>query len=531
MRPVVALAILCFAGGLGLRAQAVQGSASNETCAGCHDQAKKVAVSAHGSVACATCHEKHEEYPHPAGIAKPVCASCHQEAGNDYARGVHGRAVAAGNQSAPECSTCHQSAHDVLSPHSADFRKAVPDLCGMCHDAVLTEYKTSIHGQAIGRGELTAAVCTDCHGEHMILKKGDANSSVNGSHVRETCGQCHANVRLARRFGLPADRVTTFDASFHGLAVAGGSQTVANCASCHGFHGILPSSDVKATTNARNLPTTCGKCHPGAGSRFTIGPVHQSEGATEPPLVGWVRRFYLLVIPLTIGLMILHNGGDFIRKLLRHRRGVPFVRHAPQAGDLRMLPFERLSHAMLAVSFIVLAWTGVALKAHGEWWAAPLALPELRRNIHRAAAAVFMIVTAMHFISLLANRTLRHHWTEMIPQWRDATGAFQALLYNLGLREKKPDLPAHGYIEKAEYWAVVWGSAVMIVTGVLLWANNFSLRFLPKAILDVATAVHWYEAILASLAIVAWHLYFVIFDPEVYPMDFAWLTGRSTRKR
>jgi len=37
--------------------------------------------------------------------------------------------------------------------------------------------------------------------------------------------------------------------------------------------------------------------------------------------------------------------------------------------------------------------------------------------------------------------------------------------------------------------------------------------------------VHFYEAVLATLAILVWHLYFVIFNPDVYPMNMAWFTG------
>src|SRR5262249_46066494 len=78
---------------------------------------------------------------------------------------------------------------------------------------------------------------------------------------------------------------------------------------------------------------------------------------------------------------------------------------------------------------------------------------------------------------------------------------------------------------------VVWGTVVMVITGLLLWFNNWSLQFLPKWALDVSTSIHWYEAILATLAILVWHFYSVIFDPDVYPLDMAWLTGQSPRKR
>ena len=78
---------------------------------------------------------------------------------------------------------------------------------------------------------------------------------------------------------------------------------------------------------------------------------------------------------------------------------------------------------------------------------------------------------------------------------------------------------------------MVWGTALMGVTGVMLWVETLVLRWLPSWALDVATAVHFYEAVLATLAIIVWHFYAVIFDPAVYPMDPAWLNGRSAPGR
>jgi hypothetical protein len=42
---------------------------------------------------------------------------------------------------------------------------------------------------------------------------------------------------------------------------------------------------------------------------------------------------------------------------------------------------------------------------------------------------------------------------------------------------------------------------------------------------DVARTIHFYEAWLATLAIIVWHLYYVIFNPDAYPMNLAWITG------
>lgn len=512
-------------------------AADNSACTACHDQEAKLQKSAHSSLACASCHLNHQDYPHPAGIPKPACSQCHQGQERDYERGVHGQAVKNGNAGAPDCALCHGSAHELVHPKSADFRAKVPETCGMCHAEVVEQFQASVHGKALAKGINQAPLCTDCHGEHSILKHTNLASPVAAPNIRDTCGSCHGNVRLARRFGLPADRVVSFDASFHGLASKGGSETVANCASCHGVHNILPSSDRRSTINPRNLAATCGKCHEGAGKRFAISQVHLLEGRREAPAISWVRQFYLVVIPVTIGLMLLHNGGDWVRKLLRLRVTGTSARprdkgDAPVRPNVRMLPFERVQHALLVVSFFTLVWTGFALKFPDQWWARPVLLREgnLRSLVHRIAAVVFMAVTLTHVIALAVNPGLRRHWKELLPKAQDAREALANFAYNVGLRSAPPGRSVHSYVEKAEYWAVVWGAIVMIVSGVMLWANNLMLALFPKLWLDVATSVHFYEAVLATLAIVIWHFYTVIFDPDVYPMDTAWLTGVSIRK-
>jgi len=532
---VLALIGILF-GAAGARLQAAD-TAPPVECSSCHDQAAKLEKSAHTGLPCDTCHESHEKYPHPAGVPKPVCTTCHEEQGGDYAGSVHGLARKSGNESAPDCGMCHGSAHELLPPKSQAFRTAVPDTCGMCHNEVVEQYRTSVHGQALARGITQAPLCTDCHGEHNIVKHTNQASPVNAAHIRDTCGSCHGDVRLTRKFGMPADRLVSFDASFHGLAAKSGSQTVANCASCHGVHDILPSSDPKSKIYAKNLPKTCGQCHAGAGTRFAISQVHIAEGRTEPAPLRFVREFYLFLIPVTIGLMLLHNGGDWVRKLVRLRFARSLSRRQPEPpahAEIRMLPFERVQHALLVISFFTLVWTGFALKYSSQEWARPLLFMEgarsLRSVIHRIAAIVFMAVAITHLVSLIASRKLRGHWKEMLPNVNDPREALSNFAYNLGLGDRKPDRSAHSYVEKAEYWAVVWGAVVMVASGLFLWADSLVLKLLPKAWLDVATSVHFYEAVLATLAIVVWHLYSSIFDPDVYPLNTAFLIGSSVKK-
>ena len=104
------------------------------------------------------------------------------------------------------------------------------------------------------------------------------------------------------------------------------------------------------------------------------------------------------------------------------------------------------------------------------------------------------------------------------------------LKYNLGLSATKPAFDRFCYIEKAEYWAMAWGTILMALTGAILWFDNTSMGYITKLGFDIARVIHFYEAVLATLAIIVWHFYFVIFNPEVYPMNLAWLTGRMSEK-
>lgn len=503
-------------------------------CASCHEQAKSLPSSAHAAVGCLQCHPKHEAYPHPAGLKPAGCEQCHAAVVGEQRRSVHAEAARRGDAAAPSCQVCHGGVHELKPARSVEFHRAVPQLCGMCHSDIAEQFQASVHGKAAARGVPEAPVCTTCHGEHAILPPSRRESLVSAVRIPETCGQCHGNVRLTRRFGLPEDRLVSFQESFHGLAARAGSQTVANCASCHGAHDILPSSDPRSRVHPKNLPATCGRCHPGAGSRFALGPIHQVAGRGEAPAVYWARVFYQILIPLTVGFMLLHNLGDWARKVARRIRGLSVGARAA-TPVLRMLFIERLQHALLAVSFLVLVWTGFALKYPEQWWARPLVRWEtwfpVRGTVHRIAAVVLMATAVLHVATLAVHRRWRERWKTLWPERRDLSEAVARLAYNLGLTDRRPLLSEHSYIEKLEYWAVVWGTAVMGITGILLWANNFVLSYFPKAVLDFAATVHFYEAVLAALSILIWHFYFVIFDPEVYPVDPAFWTGYSPRPR
>jgi len=526
------------------------------SCAQCHaDQqaaydrsyhAKAIKAGDGQAASCTSCHgSPHELLPasdpksrvNHANIPA-TCGTCHGQkfvmaaSGHSnqpflsYEESVHGRAVASGSEKAAVCTDCHGS-HEILSASDANssiFKFNVPATCAKCHQSVQKDFMASIHGQAIARGNWQAPVCTDCHGIHSIKAHLDPNSSVSSANLsRVTCARCHEGVRLSQEFGMEGRRTSTYLASYHGLASSLGSQVVANCASCHGVHNILPSSDPRSTINKANLVATCGQCHPGVSEKFVLGKVHVDaplSADTGSLAVRWIRKFYLGMIIAVIGSMLLHNLIIWRHKAIMQRK---------QAGRLvtRMNKGQRWQHYVLFASFIVLVVTGFALKYPDTWFAAMLGMSERVRGItHRVAGVVLIGVGLFHLAYIAATRDGRRLVRDFLPVPKDAADVWGTMLYYLGLRKEKPAFARFTYAEKAEYWALVWGLIVMAATGLMLWAKVAVSDVLARWWLDVATAIHFYEAVLASLAIVVWHFYQVFFDPDAYPMNWAWWDGK-----
>ncbi len=498
------------------------------TCVDCHGDAHGVLPAgdpqspvSHSNIpaTCGRCHGQKFLMESTGGNSQVVVA---------YQDSVHGRAVQNGSQSAAVCTDCHGT-HEILAANSARSpvnKFNIPATCGKCHSEVRQVYTQSIHGQAVAHGNELAPVCTDCHGIHTIKAPSDPSSSVSDRNLSSTtCTRCHQGVRLTQEFDVPGNRVSTYMDSYHGLASQGGSLVVANCASCHGVHNILPSSDPRSTINPANLDATCGQCHKGVTQNFTRYKVHVDvEGGQAldkgTRAVRWIRWFYLPLILLVVGGMFAHNAVLWRSKALARRRAMgPSV--------LRMTRNQRWQHLVLLASFFVLVATGFALKYPDSWFAMALGLGERWRSIlHRIAGVLLIADGVYHLFYVAFTRDGRRLLRDLLPTPKDAFDAWGTMLFHLGYTKRKPKFGRFNYAEKAEYWALVWGTALMALTGTMLWAKVAVGNLLARWWVDAATAVHFYEAILATLAILVWHFYQVFFDPYVYPMNWAWRDGR-----
>jgi formate dehydrogenase gamma subunit len=192
---------------------------------------------------------------------------------------------------------------------------------------------------------------------------------------------------------------------------------------------------------------------------------------------------------------------------------------------------QRVQHWLLLTSFITLVLSGFALQYPDSWLAWLLGGSEyLRRIIHRIAAVIMLVVGIYHLAYLFWSKDGRLWVKDMMIRGKDFKDVIGNFGYYFGVSKARPKIARFGYAEKAEYWAVVWGTLVMGLTGLMIWFKLGVFSFLPRWAIDIALAVHFYEAVLATLAIVVWHFYHVIFDPDVYPVNFAFLDGRVSEE-
>ncbi|MBF8258954.1 MAG: Cytochrome b subunit of formate dehydrogenase-like protein [Actinobacteria bacterium] len=530
-------------------------------CSGCHAEANKafkgsrhvmVHREAKGDAPrCVDCHGAHA-IPKSSVSTSPVyfrniaatCIRCHGDpgvtgrskipiprAGRMYERSIHNRAIVdKGLNKSATCVDCHgsHSLKDRLDPSSPIFRTNIPQTCGKCHYGVYAIFKDSAHGTAFYRGVPDAPGCTECHGEHDIRQAADPGSSVSFAAVsQKTCPSCHSAERLSNRYGMATGKVKGYEETFHGLSQRLGDKTVANCSSCHGVHEIFPSRDPRSTVHPKNLKVTCGKCHPVDTENFAKGNIHVGPGGLGGQVKYWVEQIYIWMIVVVIGGMVLHNGADYIRKLqviYRKRR------EWEEPGYERLNASERVQHILTLTTFFTLVITGFALKFK---WSVPLLSDEfnvaLRGQGHRVAAFLMVATCIYHVYYVIFTPRGRDQFARMMPRWQDAKDIVAMLKYFAGMDSHKPQFGRYSYIEKAEYLALVWGTIVMVVTGFMLWFQNDTLKHIPMWGLDVATLIHYYEAILATLAIIVWHLYYVMINPDFAPLSFTWLDGKLSR--
>ena len=326
-----------------LSAEKVQETISNDECLVCHrvngmvlplDNGEELyltidpdgfATSVHGQMdfKCVDCHTNITGYPHPDFTAvdrrsvsimlTQACAECHVDEAEQYSLGRHAQEFAQGNLETALCVDCH-SAHSVKDIRGSKVE--IAKVCQKCHSDIYDIYKDSVHGAALlEEGNTDVPTCTDCHANHDNTGPGDPGYVLFSPEI---CARCHADKDLMSKYGINTDVFDTYVADFHGTTVRIFEQISPDqetnkpvCIDCHGVHDIRSPQDTASTVMKDNLLQTCQRCHPGATVEFDDSWLaHYTPDLNKHPIVYLVKVFYWVVIPVTVGGMVVFIATD-----------------------------------------------------------------------------------------------------------------------------------------------------------------------------------------------------------------------------
>ena len=202
----------------------------------------------------------------------------------------------------------------------------------------------------------------------------------------------------------------------------------------------------------------------------------------------------------------------------------------------RFVLSQRIEHILLIISFGMLCLTGLPQKFHdavwGQWIMSALGGIVSVRVIHHIFAFMLAFEFLYHVI-VIAYELLfvRPRPLPMLPRLQDVREGLRSVAYLSGLRPEKPQFGRYDFKQKVEYWALLWGLLVMGGTGLILMFPVVVTRYLPGVLIPAAKVAHGYEAILAFLAIITWHLYNAHLSSGVFPLDTSIFTGKVSEER
>ncbi len=277
--------------------------------------------SVHAMLGCTDCHFGFSSEEHPQRqfrtrrdylvATSENCRRCHFDKYSKTLESIHFATLSKGDMSAPVCTDCHGS-HGIRRLHEDHI--AITRRCRSCHAAVYDTYARSIHGDSlIHENNRDVPVCVDCHMAHEIR-----NPLAMEWHERipEMCGKCHSDREMMGKYGLSTNVVTSYLSDFHGITLQfykeqrekleKPARPIAVCTDCHGTHSIISMKGIEITELKRNLLSRCRKCHEDVNENFPDAWLsHYEPSLASAPMVFMVNMFYKIFIPfLVIGLIL-----------------------------------------------------------------------------------------------------------------------------------------------------------------------------------------------------------------------------------
>jgi len=196
---------------------------------------------------------------------------------------------------------------------------------------------------------------------------------------------------------------------------------------------------------------------------------------------------------------------------------------------------QRIEHFVTMTTFALLCLTGLPQKFYTTGWAHTLVDVfggvDATRWIHRITGIILAISTVVHFTNGILIMLSKKQYFSMVPTKKDFEDAILQLKYYLGMTDKHPMYDRYTYKEKFEYWGLVVGNVIMVMTGFILFFPVEAASLIPGQFIPAAKVAHSNEGLMAFFVITIWHIFNAHLNPDVFPFDASIFTGKVARER
>jgi len=182
---------------------------------------------------------------------------------------------------------------------------------------------------------------------------------------------------------------------------------------------------------------------------------------------------------------------------------------------------ERLNHWVAAITFVLLALSGLALFHPAFFFLTNLFGGGTWSRILHPFIGVVLFVS---FVALAARFRKDNRITNEDREWGKHLAEFMA-----NKAEKLPQVGKYNYAQKILFWALVIIIPTLMVSGFIIWQPWFAPAF-PVGLVRFAVLVHALAAFIGILTIIV-HVYAAIWTPgSIRAMTRGTVTARWARK-
>jgi formate dehydrogenase subunit gamma len=196
---------------------------------------------------------------------------------------------------------------------------------------------------------------------------------------------------------------------------------------------------------------------------------------------------------------------------------------------------QRLEHFLVMSIFTLLALTGFPQKFYDAGWANTIVSlfggMERMRFVHRVCGIAFAVLSVLHVVTVGLKVATGRARPTLVPNRKDFSDAVLTIRYYLGLSDHHAAFDRFDYRQKFEYWGLLLGGVLMVLTGLILYFPLIAVQFLPGEFVPAAKVAHSNEGLMAFLVVITWHVYNAHLSPDTFPFDTSIFTGKISRER